>query len=96
MKKNAGLTAKHSKKTQYNEGDVLTFGKYKGRSVIEVLVSDPQYIIWVNNNVHNVIFKEETINRAIVKAKQKEDEFYRRRKLEKYEDEPLVSNILGL
>lgn len=94
MKRNVGSTAKHSK--VYLECDKLTFGKYKGRSVIEIIVSDPQYILWVSENISYVKFNEETIKRAAVRAKQKEDDYYRRKRQIDYDDEPLTSNILGL
>jgi hypothetical protein len=74
----------------------LSFGKYKGRSVIEVLVSDPQYIVWLFENVNNVTFKEETITRAHKKITEKMNDYFRRRNNSKYDDEPLTSNILGL
>lgn len=29
---------------------VLTFGKYKGESIEDILETDPQYLIWLHNN----------------------------------------------
>jgi hypothetical protein len=94
LKKNVESTAKPSKIT--TEGDKFTFGKYKGRSVIEVIVSDPQYILWANQNCSQVNFNEEIITRVTKRAKQKEDEYYRKKRQINYDDEPLTSNILGL
>lgn len=96
MKRSVKFTAKHSNIVQYNEGDVFTFGKYKGRSLIEILVSDPQYILWVSENINYIKFNEETIKRAATRAKQKEDDYYRRKKQIDYDDEPLTYNILDL
>lgn len=96
MKKDVRFTEKSSKITYLVEGDKFSFGKYKGRAVIEVLVSDPQYIIWVNNNVKHVKFNDTIISRANSKAKQKENDFYRRRQNIDYDEEPLISNILDL
>ena len=96
LKKNVGRTAKPSNITCLLESDKFPFGKYKGRSVIEILVSDPQYILWANENVDYIKFNESTISRANTKAKQKENDFYRRKKQTDYDDEPLLSNILDL
>jgi len=30
---------------------LFTFGKYRGKSVIEVMSSDPQYVLWIEENV---------------------------------------------
>lgn len=96
MKKNVKFTEKPSKITYLIESDKFSFGKYKGRAVIEVLVSDPQYILWVNNNVQHIKFNDAIIARAHSKAKQKEIDFYRRRQSIDYDEEPLTSNILDL
>lgn len=29
---------------------VLTFGKWKGASIDELLLDDPQYLVWLHNN----------------------------------------------
>jgi hypothetical protein len=94
LKRNVESTAKPSK--IYLEGDKFTFGKHKGRAVIEVLVTDPQYILWANKNISYINFKEETIARAEKKAKQKEEEYYKKQNRISFEDEPLTLNILGL
>lgn len=96
MKKNVKRTEKLSNAKRLNEGDIMPKGKHKGRTIIEILVSDPQYILWAQNAMNDITFNENTLSRASVKAKQKEDDFYRRRKKIDYEDEPLTANILGL
>lgn len=96
MKKNVKRTEKLSNAKRLNEGDIMPKGKYKGRTIIEILVSDPQYILWAQNAMNDITFNENTLSRASVKAKQKEDDFFRRRKKIDYEDEPLTANILGL
>lgn len=32
-------------------GDSFTFGKYRGRTIAEIIAKDPQYIVWAHNNV---------------------------------------------
>lgn len=34
-----------------NYKTVFTFGKYKGRTVKEILIEDPSYLLWADNNV---------------------------------------------
>lgn len=29
---------------------VLTFGKYKGESIADIIECDPQYLVWLHNN----------------------------------------------
>lgn len=29
---------------------VLTFGKYKGESIADILATDPQYLVWLHDN----------------------------------------------
>lgn len=42
--------------------DRMTFGKYRGRPLIKVIDSDPEYVSWALKNVHFfVIDKEATI-----------------------------------
>lgn len=40
------------------ENDVFTFGKYKGKSIKEVLKTNPQYVVWVIENVKNTFIHE--------------------------------------
>lgn len=40
---------------------ILTFGKYKGKTLKQVLDKDPVYITWLNDNVSNMPRIKETI-----------------------------------
>lgn len=41
----------HKKPEPISDMDhVLTFGKYKGESIEDILETDPQYLIWLHNN----------------------------------------------
>ena len=33
--------------------DTLTFGKYKGKAIEDVLDTDPQYLVWLNENTEH-------------------------------------------
>lgn len=35
--------------------DVLSFGKYKGRKVVDVFFENPQYLQWAERNVYNFL-----------------------------------------
>ena len=39
--------------------DVYPFGKYKGVEIEEILLEDPQYLLWVRDNVDQVSFDDE-------------------------------------
>ena len=38
-----------------NVNDVLQFGKYKGRTVLEVIDTNPSYIVWCIQNVKDFV-----------------------------------------
>lgn len=50
---------------------VIPFGKYKDRKVEDILIENPNYIIWANKNVKTFNVSKETINKAwdLVKSK---------------------------
>jgi hypothetical protein len=37
--------------TYFTLDDIITFGKYKGKSIHSILHTDPSYLIWAHNNV---------------------------------------------
>lgn len=41
------------------KNNIMSFGKYKGRYVKEVLISDPAYLIWVEYNSYNFTLSKE-------------------------------------
>ncbi|KAA6320930.1 DNA polymerase III subunit epsilon [termite gut metagenome] len=44
--------------------DVLDFGKYRNRTIAEVLSKDPQYIIWIDKNVARLTIEQSIIDKA--------------------------------
>lgn len=45
----------------YNPSDILDFGKYKGKTVAEILKQDPRYIIWLLINTEKFKLSEHTM-----------------------------------
>jgi len=61
-----------------NIQDVMTFGKYKGKTIEYIIGVDPQYIIWLyRNSIRDISFSGDIIYRAF------ERYFYLK---ERYED----------
>lgn len=54
----------------------LTFGKYKGKTVADVLIEDPSYLVWAHNNVD--FFKVSTELLQIARSTIKPDPSRRR------------------
>jgi hypothetical protein len=48
--------------------DVVTFGKYKDRTVEELLEEDPDYLIWVDEHVDFFPLEQEVVDAAIENA----------------------------
>ena len=53
---------------KYTQTDKLTFGKYKGKTIREVLQIDADYIKWCQDNVKGFSMDEEPGSDATVKA----------------------------
>ena len=47
--------------------DRMTFGKYRGRTLIKVIDSDPEYISWALKNVHFFVISKEATKRHLEK-----------------------------
>lgn len=46
--------------------EILTFGKHSEQSIKDILIQDPQYIIWIHDNViRNLRFSQTIINVAL-------------------------------
>ena len=46
--------------------EILTFGKHSGQNIKDILIQDPQYIIWIHDNViRNLRFNQTIINVAL-------------------------------
>lgn len=54
---------------------VLSFGKYKGKTILQVLEKDPSYIIWLNDN--KILNIEEQIVEEAIELKYEEEDDYR-------------------
>ena len=50
----------------------LTFGKYKGKTVADVLVEDPSYIVWAHENVDFFKVSTEIYQIAVVAKEDQE------------------------
>ena len=53
-----------------NLNDELCFGKYKGKTIEEVLNIDHQYITWLSNNVKSIVISKDIIHQAFRKHKE--------------------------
>lgn len=50
------------KARQYTLSDTLTFGKYRGKTIREVLSKDAEYLEWCKNKIAGFSIVEEIIN----------------------------------
>lgn len=48
--------------------DIINFGKYKGKTIHQVLHSDASYLVWAHNNIKWFKLSEGVYNEAIDKA----------------------------
>lgn len=46
--------------------DKLTFGKYKGKTIQDILYDDPQYLVWLHQNTEHKL-QSKTYNEAQLK-----------------------------
>lgn len=53
---------------QYTLSDHLTFGKYRGMTIKEVLQKDADYIEWCKNKVEGFMILEEAISTKTIKS----------------------------
>lgn len=53
---------------QYTLSDYLTFGKYRGMSINEVLQKDADYIEWCKKKVDGFVIVDETISTKTIKS----------------------------
>ncbi len=42
--------------------DIITFGKYKGKTFYEISYIDPDYIVWLNENVKTIKLPEKFVD----------------------------------
>ena len=47
------------------ELDYLTFGKYKGRLILDIIEEDPSYALWLHRGTDKINFNPSTIHRLI-------------------------------
>lgn len=43
---------------ELNRNSIISFGKYKGKIVLEVLKDDPGYLLWMEENVGGYILSD--------------------------------------
>lgn len=54
-----------AKGNNMNIQDVMTFGKYKGKTIEYIINFDPQYIIWLQrNSIREISFNGDIIDKA--------------------------------
>lgn len=53
---------------QYTLNDHLTFGKYRGMTIKEVLQKDADYIEWCKNKVEGFVIVDEAIRAKTIKS----------------------------
>jgi len=53
--------------TKYNLNDELRFGKYKGKTILEIIKESPSYIKWCGDNVEGFSFVENEDFRKLLK-----------------------------
>lgn len=51
-----------STKKFFGKNDVLSFGKHKGRTIEEVRQEDPAYIVWLDENVHQISIDQKIVS----------------------------------
>jgi hypothetical protein len=54
--------------------DVISFGKYKGQTFDEIADIDPDYILWLDENVKDVKFLKKWLESVKVNIKEKDSE----------------------
>jgi hypothetical protein len=59
-----------------NLDDKISFGKYKNRTIEDILNIDPQYITWLDKNVKTVIISKDIKHEAFKKQTDKEMKKY--------------------
>ena len=55
MKSKRELKAAQARKDYALDNTPLTFGKHKGKTTTELLIQDPEYLIWLDVNVPHVV-----------------------------------------
>ena len=52
--------------TIFGKGNRLTFGKYKGQLVEDVIQKDPEYFVWAHNNIEWFELEEEAMEDVLL------------------------------
>lgn len=53
--------------------DIISFGKYKGKSFDEIAEIEPSYILWLNENVESIKFSKDWLNLVERDERERED-----------------------
>ena len=48
-------------RSPYEDGDILRFGKYVGRTIDAVIAGDPDYVQWAWDNIDDFDLSEELV-----------------------------------
>lgn len=53
--------------------DIITFGKFKGKSFDEIAEIEPSYILWLNENVDSIKFSKKWLDLVEQDVREQED-----------------------
>ncbi len=56
--------------------DIITFGKYKGKTFDEIADIDPDYILWLDENVKDVKLPKKWIESVEMDVRERDSELY--------------------
>jgi len=56
--------------------DIITFGKYKGKTFDEIANIDPDYILWLDENVKDVKLPKKWIEAVEMDVREKSSELH--------------------
>lgn len=56
--------------------DIITFGKYKGKSFNEIAEIEPSYILWLHENVDSIKFSKKWLDLVEWDAREQEEALF--------------------
>jgi hypothetical protein len=56
--------------------DIITFGKYKGKTFDEIADLDPDYILWLDKNVKNVKLPKKWVEAIEMDVRERDSELH--------------------
>lgn len=68
--------------------DVLSFGRYKGRTIREMLEEDPNYLTWAHTKIGWFKLEPDVMEAAVAAALQSQNDYYDADELGWLDEEP--------